>query len=343
MGIYLLFMSFTYEYDEFIGKESLDIEHKEFTFNSSGLVLNYKLAEDYCKNHHFNFNPFVINSLDRYFKQYLPKYTCAFINRNIIGNLYIGVNDFGFVKGIPYCGELPVSRLTENMYDIIEKSVKFTEPIDIRQHISIKFSKIQKPSIPETSLPFSYIEFCEKRSAYLDKYNAFLKKFDQWKTKSMFFTQKLVDLVNNDDSRSMIIQYIIDIDPSCVVIKILQSDYTLPYCDHEEISVLKDDPQNPYYWVCRWKDEMIEKTRKERPVFRDIAFLPATPYNIIIGAGEMIPYWMNFNDNMNLYIIHVTFNTIQTTDKIFYESYDKNWISCYRNVLSDGEPVCTPY
>ena len=37
-------------FDEFIGRESLELEFKEFTFYNSDLILDNKLAEQYCYN-----------------------------------------------------------------------------------------------------------------------------------------------------------------------------------------------------------------------------------------------------------------------------------------------------
>ena len=98
-------------YDEFIGPEDENTEYKEFTFNLAGPTLDTKLAESYCQNSKFDFNESVIFNLKRYFKVYMSKYFNAFNNASIEGDLYIGVNDFGFVKGIPYKGNLPIEYL----------------------------------------------------------------------------------------------------------------------------------------------------------------------------------------------------------------------------------------
>ena len=68
------------QYDDFIGKETLNCEYKEFTFNNAGLPLDENSAEYYCYTNKFEFNPYVITNLIQYFKQYLPKYISAFIN-----------------------------------------------------------------------------------------------------------------------------------------------------------------------------------------------------------------------------------------------------------------------
>ena len=44
------------KYNDFIGSELIEKEYKEFTFNCAGIILNNKLAEEYCINSIFNFN-----------------------------------------------------------------------------------------------------------------------------------------------------------------------------------------------------------------------------------------------------------------------------------------------
>jgi hypothetical protein len=113
----------------------------------------------------------------------------------------------------------------------------------------------------------------------------------------------------------------------------------------------RDDPQYPYYWVCQWKDKMVDKMRLIKPIFKEPDFYHNVPLNLIISTSDMIPYWMNNNHNMNLYLIHIKFNTfmsvygqqIEFKNYFNYKSYnDKKWCCCYRNILSNGDPVCTP-
>ena len=44
--------------------------------------------------------------LIEYMKKYIPKYIGNFSKAEIDGNLYIGVDDIGYIEGIPYFGEL---------------------------------------------------------------------------------------------------------------------------------------------------------------------------------------------------------------------------------------------
>jgi hypothetical protein len=341
-------------FNDFIGKENLGREFKEFTFQNSGLLIDNHLAESYCQSAQFDFNKNVIRNLKRYFRYYLPKYTCAFLNANIKGELYIGVNDFGFIKGIPFQGELPTKTLRQKIWDTISESITNSSDtkFNIDELVSVEVVKIDPPAKPTKPVLDVFTNYLKTKEIFMKEYNKFVEKMENWKIRFNFFTQKLIDLVNNEESRMMLIEYIRRIDSTSEIIKILESDYQLEYRDHEEINLLKEDPCNLYYWVCRWKDEMVDKMKLNKPIFEAPEFYPATPMNLIVGASEMIPYWMSNNSNMNLYVIHIKFNTLmeiygmQTTSQFYfsYKSMDnKNWVSCYRNLLSNGEPVCTPY
>ena len=344
-------------FNEFIGKENMNKEFKAFTFNGSGLFddtdKKYAEAEYYCQTYSFDFNSNVLKIIKRYIRLYLPKYTCAFLNSNVPGKLYIGVNDYGFVKGIPFQGDLPIKLFKKKIFNIIKDTVKnnINREFDFEKLISVDIVKINHPDKPTKPLE-SLVNFMSQKQAFIKAYNEFVENIKNWKIRHNFFTQKLIDLVNNIESRMMLIEYIRRINPESIVIGILESDYVLEYRVHDDVNILKEDQDNPYYWVCKWKDEMSYIIKKNKPVFNQPEFNSGTPYNIIISANDMIPYWIHNNPSMNLYLITVRFNTLMSTYSLstsskLYFSYlphnNKKWTSCYRNVLSNGEAVCTPY
>lgn len=353
-------------FNDFIGRENLEMEFKEFSLYNSGLNLTYSHAEKLCHTGQFDFNCYVIQNIKRYTINYLPRYTCAFLNREIrcayilkqtdehfiarSGHLFIGVNNYGFARGIPYQGELPTDKIKEVMLSIITKRVKnkSIKDINFKNLVNIQIFKIDSPPKPSTEISPSFAKYLKQKEDFIKEYNQFIEKIENWKIRENFFTQKLVNLVNNTESRLMLIEYIRNTEPTSPIIKLLESNYILEYKNHEEISTLKDDVMNPYYWVCRWKDEMLDIIRARKPVFNDPGFMACIPYYLIISASEMIPWWVHKNPNMNLYIIHIEFKTllseygVSSLDEYFLYKNDKNWKSCYRNILPNGEPTCTP-
>lgn len=341
-------------FNDFIGREDINTEYKEFTFYNSGLLIDNQLAESYCKNYQFDFNLNVLKNLKRYIQIYLPKYTCAFLNGNVQGKLLIGVNDFGFVKGIPFQGELPIDSIKKRIFNTIQTTIRnnIGYEFNFNKLISVDIVKINTPPPPTKAAPQSFINFLVQKQTFIKSYNKFVEQIKNWKMQFNFFTKKLVELANNIESRKLLLEYVRRNDPTSKVIDILESDHKLEYCDHGEISILKDNPVNLYYWVCKWKDEMIDIMKEIKPVFDEPEFYPSTPYNLIISASEMIPYWFHNNLSMNLYLITIKFNTLtsiygtRTTSKLFFSYFQHNykkWVRCYRNVLPNGEPTCIPY
>ena len=54
--------------------------------------------------------------LIEYMKKYIPKYIGNFSKAEIDGNLYIGVDDIGYIEGIPYFGELDTAKIREYIF-----------------------------------------------------------------------------------------------------------------------------------------------------------------------------------------------------------------------------------
>ena len=64
------------------------------------------------------------------------------------------------------------------------------------------------------------------------------------------------------------------------------------------------------------------------------------PYILIQSVHSMIPYWMNNNDNMNLYVIQINIiNTYKNFKFKYYDYITKQWFYCKREIKYN-QPVC---
>jgi hypothetical protein len=332
-------------FDDNIGSETENTEYKEFTFNCSGIPIDIKLAEKYCKSNKFEFNKYVDSNLKKYADIYAPKYGCAFWNAQKEGKLFFGINDSGFVKGIPYAAKFQYKMLKNYILKNIHTRVRVSNgKINLTDFIKIKITKIKSPPKPETEINEDYLIFLKQKEEILIKQKQFMIEIEDWRKKMSFYTQKLIDLTNDKKIRNIIINYISNIDPTNISIDILKDDtYILQQITHDEISELKKCSDNPYYWITQWKDEMVTQCQKERPIFNCDTSSINTPINIISSASKMIPHWCNYNDNVNLYIITINYKKIPNNDLIFeyYDVQTKKWISCIRTIFMD-EPACVP-
>ena len=332
-------------FNDYIGKETIEKEYKEFTFNLSGMHIDMQLAEKYCYNNSFKFNKDVIKNLKKYLEVYLPKYASSFWNTKIkSGIFYIGVNDYGIIKGIPYNGKISIKELKKNIYNIINKNVLCLNDNNFifNDYIRIKFIKVNKPNKPKTKINKKFLEYLIEKEKYIKEYNDFLKKLKEWRCKLLSISQKkLVDLVNTNNTRQKIIRYIYNHDKKSKIIDLLKSDFKLEYKNHEEISVLKNDINNIYYWITQWKDNTREKIRRQKPIFYNNFNQHNLPINIITSVSDMIPYWYYNNKNMNIYLIKIEFKLIEKNYNFGYFDINNRFLLTQR-VIYNNSPACMP-
>lgn len=335
-------------FDDYLGKESLSKEYKEFTFNLAGLRIDKKLADEYCTSNKFEFNEAIILNIKKYIKTYLCVNACASFNSNIDSKFYIGVNDNGFVKGIPFQGELPIKDIEEYIYKILKENLTNTSlcDIDFHKYVKINIKKINQPEKPVEEINPEYTRYLKKKKKLMEKLDEYDEEIKDWRIRFDFVNQKLFKIINNVESRIILLEYIKSHDPSSPIIDLLNSDYKEVYQPHENVLYLKEDITSPYYWVTRWKDTMIKKLKKEKPII--IKSLPVVSTNLIMNISNMIPFWTHNNDSMNIYIIEIEFKTldfgIEFKDDNLFSYYDiikKKWLK-YHRIIFNGGPSCFP-
>jgi len=341
-------MDFVYNYNDYFGNEEVKKEYKEFTFNFAGIALDKDKAEEFCSNNDFEFNEDVVKNLMKYIKYYVPLNACASFNSKIDSNFYIGISDTGYLKGIPYYGEFPIKVMKDNIYKILSENIKHItlKNIDFNKIVKINIYKINNPEKPKEVMNPKFLKYLKKKKIQVELMKEYNDKYLEKRKCYDFINQKLFLLINNLDSRLILINYIKSIDPTCSVIELLNGDYKEVYKKHQEVLILKEDIKSPYYWITRWKDMMNVRMKKDKLI--PLKALSNTPTNLIMNVGEMIPWWMHNKKEMNLYVIHIEFNTSKfemkvSEDTLFtYLDYGKKkWIKCCRIMLNGG-PACVP-
>jgi hypothetical protein len=330
-------------FNDHIGFETINKEYKEFTFNCAGINIDNKLAEKYCYNNKFDFNEDVLENLKKYLKVYLPKYACSFWNSKISkAKFYIGVNDFGLVKGIPFCGEISTIKLTQYINKIIKNNIVCLNDTNFsfNKYVKINLIKVKGPDKPKHKINPKFSKFLIEKEKYMKYYNDYIKGLNEWRDKVISLSQtKLVDLVNTNSTRQEIIKFIFHHDPNNKFIDLLKTDFKLEKKPHEYVMNVKNDINSIYYWVTRWKDTTREKMRCQKPILEYNFKKHNTPMNIITSISDMTPYWYHNNKNMNLYLIIIKFKHID--NNYIFSHYDKNskWLLSKR-VIYNGSPAC---
>ena len=329
-------------FNEFIGKEELHKEYKEFTFFKTGFSFDIKETEQYCEYNIFNFNDIILKNIKKYIKEYIPKYTSAFWNSNIEeSEFYIGIDDYGMVKGIPIKSEkIDIDYLHQKINKTIMKYVKTDNDSDFNFHTTIELIKVENPTIPETPVHPEYFKYKLKKQEFLKKYNLFIDKLNAFKNKYDLINYKLVDIFNIDENRQNLKKYIKEIDPTNKVIDLIDTNFQLKQISGSDMKSLKQDKNNPYYWVTEYKDSILNEYKQNKPIFLD-TFKLNIPFNLLVSVRDMIPYWMNYNKDMNLYVIKIKIYCNNKNKFCYFDHITKKWLQCQR-VYKDNEPMCLP-
>jgi hypothetical protein len=340
------------QFNENIGRESYGTEFKGFSFYKSGMTIDKEEAEKCCQDKKFIFDHLTSLNLDIYIDQYVPRYACGFINSEKDNRshdektLFFGVNDFGFVKGIPHKDSIRVEKIKEK----IEKTCLTNLRTSARLHFKVEVIEVDRETVPvpDKDVPEKFTKYLAKKDIYMKKYRDFVDETNKVKERFDIINFKLVDIFNRKETRLELTEYIKKIDPTNPVLEIISSDYQLQQISGEELRDIKTDKTNPYYWVTTYKDSIIDEYKKHKPIFNDL-FRKTTPINLLISVDEMIPYWIHSNLDVKLSVIKITFyfekdeTKDETKDDIstFFDITMQKWSSCKR-VIEKGQPMCLP-
>jgi hypothetical protein len=265
---------------DYIGfKESLEDEFKEFMFKiTPEFYFSQTQISSYVKTGILDekiFNDFVFENLTQYLQIYLPKYISAFGNSEEVndGYLYIGVNNSGELTGIPFLGEINQSDIekiihstkdwvgiendTENKFrDELVKNITFELiPLDADMDL------LEDDEEELTKLETAYHN-------YVSKYKEFIIERDKWLEELQSFTNKISYIILDKTIRSEIANYIRE---NCEkdrfwIADFLDSEETIEILNGIQLVDYKNDDNNIYYWIMFYKDYIVDKIRKKKPV-----------------------------------------------------------------------------
>jgi hypothetical protein len=346
---------------EHLNEETLYREYKVASMNHLGMGLSQDSAEYYLRTGKWEFDKNMKNNIYFIIKQYFKKYICSFLNPVDVKQkdfnsavLYYGVSDNGIIHGIPFKKPLNMDRLKDYLKSILF-SPQIKSNIDknlIWEAFDIKLIKLSVENKNKPKIDY-YKRFKleeEKAKKIMANYYKKLKIF--YKILNLY-CDKLVNIIENPETQTQLIDYIyyktennkIDVYQT-VKRKILTQDYS-KNIDHLEIQKAKDDIYNVYYWVTKFKDDLIDFIRSNRPK-KPYKLIQRKyyPMNVLNQMDKMIPLWLHFND-IDLYIIKMTFNKksiiIHNPEISYWNEELKKYIYCYRSLDYFGMPCCVPF
>ena len=338
-----------------IGEETIFREYKSFSFQHIGIPMEEEDVAEYLQSFEWNFNSLIEKSLEKYARIYLPRYLTAFLDPKTSceedGSLYIGVNDWGIVSGIPYQGELKKEHVfSSTILDYLSEHILSTNGNEYlnRLHIDIIPVTYHKRELP--SCHPQMIEYQKKKKELDLKIKQHSQKYMEWHSQNEMYSQKLVDLYQIPKCRANFIRYLRKNGQHEMISKI-KNGASIEQQKYDKIKEFLETGNNLYFWLCKWKDEMLVKIRKQKPTrersYKNIASRLQSiykPVHILTKTEDLVPWWMQYNEGMNLYVIRYTFKKVNVDplQDIRFIDYLKKVVKCYRTI-SDGQPCCLPY
>jgi len=339
----------SYKYKQNCGEETLEREYKIMSFYTGGLPISMSIAEEFILNSKWVFNKYIFTNIKAYIKTYLPKYICGFMNTlsdNKFGKFIIGIDDDGTVEGFPFQGVLNIVEIQSYMEQVIDEMiipVSETSKEFIKEHVKMNLIPVTYKNRLLTSHCPLLDKFYKKYKESEIKFQEYKLACKEWYEKSNIYFKKLVILFNNPNTRKELRDYIVEREPTSPVLNIIDSDVQLKQLAYNSIKNFKYDINSPFYWLCKWKDEKIIQNKSIKPIHYQKPTINAfiNPHTIISRITPMIPWWMQLNDDMKLYVLEFDIIKPNVYTHLNYIDSIGRTMSSYRHIV-ENEPCCIP-
>tara|TARA_Y100000389_G_scaffold197738_2_gene232888 strand:- start:1905 stop:2912 length:1008 start_codon:yes stop_codon:yes gene_type:complete len=326
-----------------LGPEKIDFEYKEFCLKD--------LPYDYLKEDEImclldgkwndKMNPIIEYNLNIYLENYISKYTSAFVNSKINGNLMIGINDFGEVTGIPYycCNENEMKTFKEKITHKITKEINSKLSNSIEYDINIE-NLIVDPIFLENEVQPLLELYQQKNQEWTQQHKSFQRKKNKWMDEVLKYSSKLYILLNTPDIRGELIEFIENNNGDINLINELKKGQHIspPSGNDMKIAREKNEYSKLAYWLANFKDTVLDEIMLKKPV-RPRLSMPQNPY-MMAHRVSLMRYQFSKNKNIQYFIIKISVKTESNNniEHIKYNDERKGWTFSKR-MIHRGEPV----
>lgn len=343
-------MDAKYVFNNFIGLETLLLEFKVPSMNYCGTYITDEEAISLLYTNKFIFSKAILDNIKKSIKFYFLKYFTAFMNSELeIGELYYGINDDGKVVGFPYMGDFDISVVSNMINTLLN---------DVHLRTSNTHEKlIDYYSIELIPVSYTYRASVDYYSIYAkqEENNRLIMK-EYYRIQKIntncinLYSTKLVNIIKNDYTRKQLLDYIfhyLEYDNLMLYYhlkKKINNFNTDNIINHEDIQEDKKNKEKVFYWLTRFKDDMLQYVVDNKP--RKPHLTKKVNPNCTISMIEpMISNWMNYNPGLKLYMIKLTFypKKISIDKKDISYKHQGEYIYCTRSIDSFGNPCCIPY
>lgn len=339
-----------YFLNEYYGFETKSLEFKEFCikYNDKNLIdlndilnmIKYNFIDDKMKY-------LIVCDLKKYIYNILPKYISCFGNASIDGKIIIGINDKGFISGVPIHNSININYLKHILYESVKKTIDInikcsTKNIDKYIKININKLKINKYILEcEDEINDIYTKFCEQTEYNNKLMDDFYLERHKWLYEMELYTTKLCSIVNTLKTRNELIDYINENNfekNKNDLIVLLKSDKLISIPIGIDIVEYKEDKKSIVYWLTEYKDYKMKEMLNIKP--KKPTNLPLVNINNIFLKLSSLTNRL-ISDGYDYYLIEIEINLkniIDTNDLIMYNKDNKNISKC--RTIINNIPCC---
>lgn len=336
--------------------ETLEVEYKEFTIKKDPII--YYSEEEITDMittgiiEPEKFNIMINDNICHFFKYYIPKYLSAFGNSDLNNAiLYMGVNDFGEITGIPFFGQITQNDLQNNLDHI--KNFISLNGIDINgttelfTQVTFEIIKLEKDTeLLDNNIENIISDFEDKKKKYEIEYRSKIDKRKKWMKQMEYYLAKIQDYATIPKYRKEVSNYILknntNYDPKLNKIsELLLSDEIIFVKDGHEIRSRKENIYDVIHWITKYKDHMIDIVKELRPSKIQYCNFSQNIYVNQFSLLSGLRYkFIERNKDIDYYLIKIIFPT-KFPKKIYFRNneYKNNWSTRIRTIVN-GDPGC---
>lgn len=304
----------------FLGHETLTREFKEFALLPECLSPFHRRLPMWCRTGQWNetLTRVVEKSLSSYCTQYVEKYRHAFHKTG--GELWIGVNDKGICTGIPFASARakPFQTLDGAVVEWIPLAYESTDLPDVHPRLVQYFGEVAHTSRIQREHSMHY---------------------RRWRSEFDVYARRLVDLFRDARTRTEFLSFLSHASPETYA-EVTRPGFVMQQKHFREIRDCIEQQQGVYYWMCKWKDDHLSRIRMRKPMKVSRKQRQRAerfgPLRILSKVSEMIPYWMQRNPHLRLYVLKLTFAPVLEVAPKFERGL------IVKNGVTTDEPCCVP-
>jgi hypothetical protein len=309
-------------------EESLEVEFKEFCLHEYEMSTEeiYEIVKKgKIKKNHFNQD--IYKNIKHYFYKYIPKYTSAFINAGINGNLIFGVNDYGEITGIPFIGSKQELQVYIDNISI-KHFLRGNQNVEIVCNVEELIPDLNFLDDISGKLLKEYYFNIKQKNLIIEKFkNDRLK----WADNMNEYTCKLSLLLSS--KKQEFEKYLNIYAPEHL-------NYIIKSNEMKNISHLKIDSTHYIYWLMQFKDSNILKIKNSKPQMPELPKICNGPKYLFKHLTNLRYHLIQNNKYIKYFIINIKISSKQIQHNLSYYDIDKKiWIEKIRKLHKDG-PQC---